>query len=145
MAYYQGRFAPKNCNKYKGDPTNIIARSGWEYKVFQWLDENPQVLEWASEEVVIPYVCVTDKQFHRYFPDIYVKFQNGDRYIVEIKPYDQTQEPKPRRATKSYIDEVFAYGKNFSKWSAAKKFAEMNGYKFQIWTENELQKLGIKV
>lgn len=145
MAYYQGRFSPKNTSKYKGDPTNIIARSSWEYRVFQWCDENPQVVEWASEEVVIPYVCATDKMFHRYFIDLYIKFNNGEKYIVEIKPYVQTQEPRPRRVTKSYIEEVYQYGKNFSKWSAAKKFAENNGYKFQIWTENELQKLGIKV
>ncbi|NDB85179.1 MAG: head completion protein, partial [Alphaproteobacteria bacterium] len=27
---YKGKFNPKNPNKYKGDPTNIIYRSRWE-------------------------------------------------------------------------------------------------------------------
>lgn len=144
--YYQCRFSPKNSTKYKGDPTNIIARSSWELRVCKWLDENNNVLEWSSEEIIIPYVCITDSRTHRYFPDFKVKFKTGDIYLIEIKPDKETKEPRARkRETKVYIEEVFTYGKNISKWKAAKQYADDRGWKFVIWTENELEKLGLKV
>ena len=37
------------------------------------------------------------------------------------------------------------YIKNESKWKAAKKYADDRGYHFEIWTENTLKKLGIKL
>jgi len=146
MQYYQGYFQPKNPCKYVGDIKNIIARSGWEYRIFKWLDENTDVLEWGSEEIIINYRCVTDNKIHRYFPDLYIKFRNKSVFIVEIKPYKETQEPKVRKkATVKYIKEVYTYGKNISKWSAAKEYAENRGWKFAVWTEKELAKLGVKV
>ena len=51
----QGKFRPKNPEKYKGDPTNIIYRSSWELTVFKYLDTNSSILKWASEEIFIPY------------------------------------------------------------------------------------------
>lgn len=148
MQYYQGKFTPKNLNKYIGDSSNIFARSGWEFRVFKWLDENTDVLEWASESVVVPYVCVTDsmQKTHRYFPDLYVKFRNKSIYLIEIKPLKETREPRVRKkATKSYIREVYTYGKNISKWIAAEKYAKERGWIFAIWTEKELKKIGINV
>ena len=50
----QGRFKPRNPGKYKGDPSNIIYRSSWEKKFMLWCDCNLNVLEWGSEEIVIP-------------------------------------------------------------------------------------------
>ena len=34
---------------------------------------------------------------------------------------------------------------NRDKWEAANKFAEHNGWKFQVWTEETLKNLNIKV
>ena len=34
---------------------------------------------------------------------------------------------------------------NQDKWKAASKFAEHNGWQFQVWTEETLKNLGIKV
>ena len=42
-------------SKYRGDPTKIIYRSLWERKFMIYCDANVNVLEWASEEVIIPY------------------------------------------------------------------------------------------
>ena len=36
------------------------------------------------------------------------------------------------------------YMKNTSKWKYAQKFCDERGYEFQIWTENELEAMGIK-
>ena len=33
--------------------------------------------------------------------------------------------------------------KNQNKWEAAKEYAADRGWEFQIWTENELYRLGI--
>ena len=46
----KGRYKPINPNKYKGNPTKIIYRSGWEKKVMEKLDLSPKVEQWASEE-----------------------------------------------------------------------------------------------
>ncbi len=46
--------------------------------------------------------------------------------------------------SKSSLNEAFAYIKNRNKWDAAEKVAKDNGYRFVIWTEDELEKMGIK-
>ena len=71
--YKQGFFTPRFPKKYIGDPTNIVYRSGWEKRVMQTLDENSNVLRWASEEIVIPYISPIDNRPHRYFVDFYVE------------------------------------------------------------------------
>ena len=43
---YKGKFRPQNYKKYKGDPTKIIYRSGWELKFMKYLDRQPEVLLW---------------------------------------------------------------------------------------------------
>lgn len=146
MKTYKGRFTPKNPKKYKGDPTNIIFRSLWERKFMHHLDTNTAVVEWSSEEVIIPYRSPLDNRIHRYFPDFYVKARNADgsikEMIVEIKPKKETKEPvKKKRITKQYISEVTTWGKNQAKWSAAEEYCEDRGWEFMILTEDHL---GIK-
>ena len=66
--------------------------------------------------------------------------------MVEIKPKKQTVAPKnPKRKTKKYINEVMTYIKNTSKWEAANQYADHKGWKFQVWTEETLKNLGIKL
>ena len=68
---HKGRFKPKNYKKYKGDSTKIFYRSSWERNFMIYCDKSPAILEWSSEEYVIPYVSPLDKRVHRYFPDFY--------------------------------------------------------------------------
>ena len=70
---------------------------------------------------------------------------NGKVLLVEIKPKKQTSPPKKRRKSKKYINEVTQFVKNQSKWEAANLFAKHKGWKFQIWTEDTLSNLGIKL
>ena len=66
--------------------------------------------------------------------------------MVEIKPKSQTKPPKkPSRQTKKYINEVMTYVKNEAKWKAAQKYAQDRGYHFEIWTEDTLKSLGMKL
>ena len=144
--YHQGKFKPKNPKKYKGDASNIVYRSSWELKLMSYLDQHPDVLEWNSECVVIPYRSPVDGKLHRYFPDFYVKRKDRDGVVesilVEVKPHAQTLEPKVQsNVTKRYINEVYTYGINKAKWIQAQEYCKDRGWKFMILTENDL---GIK-
>lgn len=141
---YKGRFVPKNPKKYMGDHQNIVFRSMMERRFMVWADKNPNVLQWASEEIAIPYISKIDGRQHRYFPDFFVilKDKNGaanKRVLIEVKPLKQTSAPKvPSRKTQRYIKEVLEWGKNCSKWEAAQKFCERNNMQFMFLTEKEL-------
>lgn len=146
-AYKQGFFKPLNPQKYSGDVNNIVYRSSWELRFLQWCDLNPSVVAYHSEETVVPYLCQTDNRMHRYFLDATVKIKdiNGNLsvFLVEIKPWVQTQPPKfPGKQTKRYLTEVETFVKNQSKWKAAEKFADERNMKFLILTEKDL--FGIK-
>lgn len=143
---YKGRFKPRNPQKYMGDPTNIIYRSGWELKLMMYLDKHPDVLEWGSEELIIPYRSPIDGKIHRYFPDFLVKRinRNGikETLLIEVKPEYQTVPPKKQnRITPRYLNEVKTWGVNEAKWKAASEFCKDRGWKFEIMTERHL---GIK-
>lgn len=147
--YKQGFFKPKNPDKYKGDAKNIVFRSGWEKRVMDWCDTNTNVIEWASEEVVIPYKSPVDNKLHRYFTDFYVvvldREGNKQTMILEVKPKAQTQEPKaPKRKTKRYISEVFTWGVNQAKWKAAEEYCKDRGWQFRLITETDLFKMSNK-
>lgn len=145
--FYQGKFKPTNLGKYRGKSAEIVYRSGWEFALMKWCDENPNIVSWSSEEVVVPYVCKTDGRKHRYFIDFAMNFKNGQVLLVELKPKKQVEPPtkKPGRKTRTYIREVLQYAKNVSKWEAAKIYAKNRDCEFQVWTEEHLQALGIPV
>ena len=140
---YKGRYTPKNPKKYKGDYHNIIYRSLWERKFMVYCDTNDKVLEWGSEEIIIPYVSPWDGKVHRYFPDFYIKVKQSDgnlkKFIIEVKPKKQTKPPKPvERKTKRWINEVRTFGINEAKWKYASKWCNNNDMEFKILTEDDL-------
>ena len=140
---YRGKYYPSFPRKYKGDPTNIIYRSLWERKFMVYCDKNQNILEWASEEIAIPYRSPIDNRVHRYFPDFYMKVKetNGriKNYVIEVKPAKQTKPPKkPKRQTKGYIREAYEYARNQAKWKMAKEFCADRQWEFKVVTEKEL-------
>jgi len=143
---YKGKYYPKFPHKYKGDPTTITFRSLWERKYMNWCDKNANILEWSSEEIIIPYISPVDNKIHRYFPDFYTKIKETDgkirKYIIEVKPLKQTLPPKkPKRQTRGYIREAYTYATNQAKWKMAKEFCADRQWEFKVVTEREL---GIK-
>lgn len=143
VAYKQGFFKPKFPEKYIGDVSNIVYRSGWELRVMHSLDNNTAVVRWSSEETVIPYISPIDGRRHRYFVDFYVEAKASDgtvkTMLLEVKPAAQAQPPKsPKRKTKRYITEVMTYGVNQAKWEAAKAYCDKKGWEFKVITEKEL-------
>ena len=143
---YKGKYSPSYPRKYKGDPTNIVYRSLWERKFMVYCDLNENILEWGSEEIVMPYRSPVDGRVHRYFPDFYIKVKESTgrikKMVIEIKPKRQCSPPsKPKKQTKGYLREAYEYAKNQAKWEAASEWCKDRGYIFKVFTEKEL---GIK-
>lgn len=140
--FYQGFFAPKNPQKYIGK-NQIIYRSGLELKFFRFCDNNPNVLEWSSEEIKIPYWDTLQKKNRTYFVDAYVKIKEGEitkKYLVEVKPWKQTREPKATKGKKksNLLYEQVMYQNLLDKKKFAQEFAKKHGMDFIIITEREL-------
>jgi len=139
---YKGWFTPKNRSKYKGDSENVVYRSSWELRVMKWLDENPSVIWWASEELIIKYKSPIDQKIHRYFPDFIVRLKqkNGTEstVVIEIKPYKQTIKPVQKRKTNRFLQEAATYAVNQEKWRAADLFCKEHGWQFKVLTEKDI-------
>ena len=141
---YKGRYTPINPKKYKGNPSRIVYRSLWERKFMIYCDTNNSILEWGSEEVIIPYLSPWDGRVHRYFPDFYIKVREHNKttkkYIIEIKPKKQCKPPvaTPKRKTKKWFGEVKTWGINEAKWKYATKWCENNGMEFKVLNEDHL-------
>lgn len=140
--YKQGIYAPKNKEKYIGSKTPRYL-SSWELKFFRWCDGNPNVLQWSSESVIIPYISPVDNRPHRYMVDNVVKIKEGNtvtKYLIEIKPKKQTLRPTSHGNKKqsTILYENSTYMVNVAKWTAAEKWCKKRGYKFQILTEDHL-------
>jgi len=142
--FRQGVYNPINPQKYRGKDLPRFL-SSWELKLFRWCDMNDNVLEWASESIVIPYTNPITHKTSSYFPDVAIKMKTGDtvkKFLVEVKPYKQTLDPstfdRKNKRKKSIIYENVTYIKNVAKWAAAKKWCEKMGYEFTLLTEKEL-------
>ncbi len=119
-------------------------------KLMMHLDSHPEVVEWSSEEIIIPYRSPVDGRIHRYFPDFYVKKNvKGviESLLIEVKPAAQVKQPmimenkKGKKPSKRYINEVTTWAVNQAKWKAATEYCKDRKWKFMIMTEKEL---GIK-
>ena len=108
-----------------------------------YCDNNPNIIEWGSEEIIIPYRSPIDKKVHRYFTDFYIKYKDKNakivREIIEVKPKKYLSPPKePKRRTKRYITEVSNYIINQAKFEAAENFCNERKLSFRILTEEHL-------
>jgi hypothetical protein len=99
-------------------------------------DETNDIVQWSSEEIIVPYRSLIDGRKHRYFPDFWVKRLNSDVILVEIKPMNQSVPPqKKSKVTKRYLEEVKTWGTNLSKWRAAQEYCDDRGWTFMVLTE----------
>lgn len=142
--FMQGKFNPKNPNKYKGDLKDIVFRSSWERTVMVMCDNNPHILEWSSESIVIPYISPVDGKAHRYFMDFWMKVKQHDGsskvFLIEVKPKSQTKPPKRTKNKKEdvFLTEVRTYSVNQAKWKAAREYCKSRGWEFKVWTEDQI-------
>ena len=142
-SFNKGRYPPKNPDKYNGDVNKIIFRSSWELAFCKFCDKNPNILEWASEEIYIPYRCPLKNSNKRYFPDFWIKYQNKNQEIkqeiIEIKPKSQTSTPKSNtKNPRQRLYEQSTYVVNMAKWQAAERWCNERGIKFRVISEDQL-------
>ena len=141
---YKGKYIPINPKKYVGNSSQVIYRSLWERKLMVYCDRNDNIIEWGSEEVIVPYRSPWDGKMHRYFPDFYMKVKqtNGThkKFIIEVKPKAQCKEPTKttKRKTRKWYKEVQTWGINQAKWKSATDYCENRGMEFKILTEDHL-------
>jgi hypothetical protein len=143
--YHQGYFKCVNKNKYRGPADKIYYRSSWEKKLMIYLDANPSIISWSSEQVVIPYKSPLDNKFHRYFVDFYAKIRDREgnivEYLIEVKPRKERKLPRKSKNEGKYLKEVKTYAVNQAKWEAAEKLCKKKKMIFKVMDEYDL---GIK-
>ena len=145
---YKGKYTPENPNKYMGNVNNIVYRSMWERRCMKYFDVNPSVLQWASEEISIPYYDSMTKKVRKYFPDflIKVKTENGEdkTHLIEVKPSKDLRPPTGGRGKKksTVLYEMKAYRMNRDKFASARKWCKERGIIFDVWTEKHLKQKG---
>jgi len=134
--YAQGKFQIQNPDKYvgKGEPTY---RSSWEFAFMQFCDNNPAVVQWASEAIHVNYRNPFTGKNTIYVPDFLIIYmdKNGKRHgeVVEIKLSKETT----MEAAKSQRDKA-AVALNMFKWEAARKFCAAQGLRFRIVNEQDI-------
>lgn len=165
--WQQGYFNPINRDKCLSKEN--IYRSSWELSFCQWCDRNPKIKRWASEPISIKYrnpvanleYCKKNGldtkdprnwKVSNYHTDFWIEVlgDNGSikKIFIEIKPYNQTQPPKPIPANaklkeqRRYAREASTYLVNKAKWVAAKEYFAKRGCEFSVFTEKTLEKLG---
>ena len=142
--YTQGRYVAKNPKKYTGSQP-ILYRSRPEYLIMRWMDNNPNVLSWASETDVVWYQKSLDKgRSHRYFLDFTCEYKNKDdsvtKLFIEYKPKKFLKKPEKtkRMSTKTYNYLCETWITNQEKWAAAKQYAEAHKGKFMVICEDSI-------
>ena len=122
----------------------INYKSGLELKCLRYCDLNKYIKRYSLEPFCIPYISPVDNKRHRYFIDFFIEFQNGQKFLVEVKSSGETREPKKpgkktEKAILNYQKALQTFAVNTAKWKAATQFCQDKGMIFIILTENELK------
>lgn len=133
--FIQGIFIPKNPQKYVGQG-KIEFRSSWEKVFMEKCDQHPNIIQWASEPIKIPYIDPVGKK-RNYIPDFLISYIDKDGIkkceMIEIKPFRQTM----IEAAKTRKDKI-AVAKNTAKWKYANAWCVEKGIIFRVLTEKHL-------
>ena len=102
-------------------------RSGWEQKYMVYLDENPDVISWSYEKLIIEYVSnKKTKKIRKYYPDFQIEYKDGTKVVIEIKP--------SRKLEQSIV---------IKKIRAAKEWCTTHDMTYKVLTEIELKDMGL--
>jgi hypothetical protein len=140
--FAQGAYVVKNKAKYVGKGTPRY-RSGWELAFMRFLDNNDNILQWASESISIPYRNpITGKQ-SIYVPDFLITYRNRTNQmiaeVIEIKPKKQSVVESKMKANERAVVAV-----NYAKWDSATKWCRKQGLLFRVITEDDMFRNGGK-
>jgi hypothetical protein len=134
--YTQGIFVPQNPQKIVGTK-RAHYRSSWELRVMSFLDSHPNVIEWGSECLQIPYQNPLTGRNTVYVPDFLIKYSDAQGRtrveLVEVKPKKETF----MEAAKSKRDKAYVL-LNTAKWQAAAAWCAKHGVHFRILNEDDI-------
>jgi hypothetical protein len=134
--YAQGKFQLQNPQKYVGNKTPTY-RSSWEFTFMTFCDNNPNVLQWASEAVHINYRNPLTGKNTIYVPDFLITYNDAagrlHAEVVEIKPLKETT----LEGAKNIRDQAAAI-LNMAKWEAARRWCKAHALTFRVVTENDI-------
>ena len=135
--FAQGEFRLKFPEKYAGNRTPTY-RSSWEYTFMKFCDEHPNVSQWASEAVKIPYRNPLTGKHTIYVPDFFIVYadKGGKQKVelIEVKPKNQSVRENLGRSRANQAHYVI----NMAKWEAARSWCKQKGIFFRVITEEDI-------
>lgn len=135
--FAQGKFTPKNPEKYVGG-RNPTFRSSWEFTFMKFCDESPSISQWASEAIKIPYRNPLTGKYTIYVPDFFIVYtdQTGKQHVelIEVKPANQAVKEKVGRSKSNQLHYVL----NQAKWDVARSWCKQRGITFRVINENDM-------
>ena len=138
--YAQGKFQLQNPDKYVGNKTPTY-RSSWEFVFMQFCDNNPSIVNWASEAVHINYRNPLTGKNTIYVPDFLITYVDASgaqkAEIVEVKPKKETT----LEGARNVRDQASAI-LNMAKWEAARAWCRAHNLKFRVITEQDIFHMG---
>ena len=106
-------------------------------------DNNPSILQWASEAIHVNYRNPFTNKNTIYVPDFLIVYVDatGQKHaeVIEIKPTKEST----MEAAKSQRDKAMV-ALNMYKWDAARKYCAAQGLKFRIVNETDIFHQGTK-
>ncbi len=140
--FRQGVYTVKNTEKYVGRGSPRY-RSGWEMTFMMFLDNNDNIVQWASESISIPYRNPLTGKQSMYVPDFFVTYRDRNNQtraeLIEIKPKKQSLIESRMSDRDRAIVAV-----NYAKWDSATKWARRNGVTFRVINEDMIFHQGSK-
>lgn len=98
----------------------IWCRSKFEYQCLEYIDTDPETDRYEYESIHIKYTH-PDGYVRNYIPDFLVYYTDGSIHLAEAKYTTEIDDPV-----------------NQAKFAAAQDYCNERGWKFVIWTENDI-------
>lgn len=108
----------------------------------QFLDNNPSVLQWASEAVHINYRNPLTGKNTIYVPDFLMVYNDASgatqAEVIEVKPVKETSLQEAGKNPRNQAAAIL----NMAKWQAAQAWCQAHKLKFRVVTENDIFHMG---
>lgn len=134
--FAKGYFDPQTPQKYVGAKRPYY-RSSWELAFMKMCDAHPNITQWASENIKIPYRHPVTGKHTVYVPDFTIIYndKNGQNHmeVIEIKPGSQTTLESARGQAEKVQVMI-----NMAKWTAANEWCQRKGVRFRVLNENHI-------
>ena len=135
--YAQGKFQMVNPQKYVGNKTPTY-RSSWEFVFMQFCDNNPSILQWASEAIHINYRNPLTGRNTIYVPDFLITYVdahgNQPAEVIEVKPTKETSLQEAGKSPRAQAAAIL----NMAKWQAAQQWCKAHNLRFRVVTEQDI-------